>query len=456
MPAADIPTIIAKALPLCEPSENEAKRITSIAQDTKRLVENSLASSDKVTGIIFGGSFAKGTWLKNDADIDVFFKVKPSVSIEDFEKMGRSVGQQALRKYGPKLRYSDHPYVEAFVKGVRVNVVPCYDVEQGKWQSAADRSPYHTEYVLHNLDDEKKNQVRLLKKFFKSIGIYGAEISTAGFSGYVSEVLILKYGSFENVLRAAADVKERQVVAINDNYDPDIVKGFQSPIIIMDPVDIRRNLGTAISPESVGKFVLAARAFLIQPSLRFFKEEKHGRAANELYQNVLVVEFIHKERSPDVIWGQLKRTLNAMAKQLEIAGFVVLRSSCITDEKNSAVLAFLLESLILAPYATKKGPEIFRRSDTAKFISSGKRPLIMWVDKDMRVMMLVDRKVADARQFAKLLLFKNFNNSGIVQDVIVNRRKIQIYSGSERKIKGLALEAVSEIVSTEHRIFRGN
>src|SRR6185503_494851 len=115
-----------------------------------------------------------------------------------------------------KLRYSDHPYVEAIVRGVRVNVVPCYDVEQGKWQSAADRSPFHTEYVIKNMDGEKRDQVRLLKKFFKSAGIYGAEISTGGFSGYVSEVLVLKYGSLENVLHAAADMKERQVIAIND------------------------------------------------------------------------------------------------------------------------------------------------------------------------------------------------------------------------------------------------
>ncbi len=471
MSAADINAITAKALPLCEPGEKEVKRITSIAQEAKRRVEDRVAGSDKVTSVVFGGSFAKGTWLKGDADIDIFFKVKPSVGGEDFEKLGRDVGKQALKKYRPKLRYSDHPYVEAFVKGVRINVVPCYDIEQGKWQSAADRSPFHTEYVLNKLDYEKRNQVRLLKRFLKSVEIYGAEISIGGFSGYVSEVLVIKYGSFENVLHAAADMKERQVIAIQDNYDPDVIKGFQSPLIIIDPVDSRRNLGSAISPESVGKFLLAARAFLDKPSLKFFKkgeEEQHdhdsgsssssshdpSRKKQQLYQNVLVIEFVHKERSPDIIWGQLKRSMNAIAKQLEIAGFVVLRSSCVTDEKNSAVIAFLLESIILPPYVKRKGPEIFRKSDTEGFLSKKKDPLIMWVDKDMRVVMLVDRKDANARQFVKSLLLKNIENSGVVQDLVSNREKLQIYSGSERKIKGLVLEAVKEIVSTEHLIFK--
>lgn len=456
MPSPYVSAVIAKALSLCEPTKSEASKLTKVAQDTKRLVESRVASLDEVVDVVFGGSFAKGTWLRGDADIDIFVKIEPSVSLERFEVLGKSIGQEALKKHKPKLRYSDHPYVEAFVRSIRVNVVPCYKVEQGKWQSAADRSPFHTEYISSNFDDEKRMQARLLKKFFKGVEIYGAEISTGGFSGYVSEVLVLKYGSFENVLRAAADMQDRQVIAVGE-YDSDIVKGFRSLVIIIDPVDSRRNLGTAISPESVGRFVLAARAFLASPSLQFFREKKkHAKASAKLYPNVLVVEFAHKERSPDIIWGQLKRSLNAMAKQLEIADFIVLRSSCITDEKTSAALAFLLESITLPLYTKRKGPEVFRRKDTASFISDtkNKKPLVTWVDREMRVAMLVDRKATDARQFARSLLLDRIENSGVAKDLIADRKKLRIYSGSERKIKGLALEAVGEVVSTEHLIFR--
>lgn len=456
MPSPYVSAVIAKALSLCEPTKSEASKLTKVAQETKRLVESRVASLDEVVDVVFGGSFAKGTWLRGDADIDIFVKIEPSVSLERFEVLGKSIGQEALKKHKPKLRYSDHPYVEAFVRSIRVNVVPCYKVEQGKWQSAADRSPFHTEYISSNFDDEKRMQARLLKKFFKGVEIYGAEISTGGFSGYVSEVLVLKYGSFENVLRAAADMQDRQVIAVGE-YDSDIVKGFRSLVIIIDPVDSRRNLGTAISPESVGRFVLAARAFLASPSLQFFREKKkHAKASAKLYPNVLVVEFAHKERSPDIIWGQLKRSLNAMAKQLEIADFIVLRSSCITDEKTSAALAFLLESITLPLYTKRKGPEVFRRKDTASFISDtkNKKPLVTWVDREMRVAMLVDRKATDARQFARSLLLDRIENSGVAKDLIADRKKLRIYSGSERKIKGLALEAVGEVVSTEHLIFR--
>ena len=454
-------TLISKALTLCEPTHSQEHRIATVAQEAKGLVENYVARLDEVVDVVFGGSFAKGTWLPDHADIDIFVRIKPSVRIEKFEELGREIGSKALKNYGPKLRYSDHPYVEVFVKKVRVNVVPCYHVEQGKWQSAADRSPFHTQYVSSHFNDEKKRQARLLKKFFKSVGIYGAEISTEGFSGYVSEVLVLKYSSFENVLRAAADWQQRQVIAVCD-YDSDFVKAFNSPVIIIDPVDSRRNLGSAISPQSVAKFMLAARAFLESPSLEFFREGKYYRRRRRrrvtsrklLLPNVLVVEFSHEKKSPDIIWGQLKRSINAIAKQLELAHFVVLCSSCVTDETSSAALAFLLESITLPAYAKKKGPEIFRRKDTASFLSNRKsKPLAIWVDREMRIAMLIERKATDARKFAKSLLLNHHENSGISKDLIA-KNKLQIYSGSDRKIKGLAKEAIGEIVSTERLIFK--
>jgi tRNA nucleotidyltransferase (CCA-adding enzyme) len=461
----DPSTLISKVLPLCEPTHSQERRIAKVAQEAKAHVDRYVAELDDVVDVVFGGSFAKGTWLSDHADIDIFVKIKPSVPIEKFEKMGREIGSEALKSYGPKLRYSDHPYVEVFVKKVRVNVVPCYDVEQGKWQSAADRSPFHTQYISSHFDNEKKTQARLLKKFFKSLGIYGAEISTEGFSGYVSEVLVLKYSSFENVLRSAADWQERQIIAVCD-YDPDFVKAFNSPLIIIDPVDSRRNLGTAISAESVAKFILAARAFLDKPSLKFFHEgdKKYHRRGSSgskqqlllLLPNVLVIEFSHEKKSPDIIWGQLKRSINAIAKQLKLAHFEVLRSSCVTDERNSAAIAFLLESITLPAYTKRKGPEIFRRKDTASFLSNRKsKPLAIWVDdREMRIEMLIERKATDARKFVKSLLLNHRKNSGISKDLIVGNR-LQIYSGSDRKIiKGLAKEIIGEVVSTERLIFR--
>ena len=80
--------------------------------------------------VIVGGSFAKGTGLESDTDIDFFVMIEPKVERKEFEELGKSVGFHALKKYKPYLRYAEHPYVEGKVDGIRINIVPCYKVEK--------------------------------------------------------------------------------------------------------------------------------------------------------------------------------------------------------------------------------------------------------------------------------------------------------------------------------------
>jgi tRNA nucleotidyltransferase (CCA-adding enzyme) len=467
MLVTDINSVISKALQLCQPSPKEVQHLTEIAEEAMKLLRQYY--SPMITDVVLGGSFAKGTWLKRKdihdnsvksegcTDIDIFIKIDVSLQDEEFDELAKKIAKQSLSGYNPRLRYSSHPYVEAYVKGIRVNVVPCYNVEKGRWKSAADRSPFHTEYIRDNLDDEKKNQVRLLKKFLKSIGVYGAEIATAGFSGYVTEILILKYGSFVSVLKAISNIKEDKNVISIGKFDEDVLKIFQSPIIIIDPIDSRRNLGTAISAESVGKAVLAARAFLEKPSLDFFREkkERYNETFKEIYSNLLIIEFIYRQRSPDIIWGQIKRTLNAISKQLCIANFTVIRSIGDIDEKGHATFVFLLEAITLPPYMARTGPHIFRRNDTTSFISENiKKSLLMWIDNEMKVKSLVERKTTNAKEYVKLILANKKDvgvTKGLIEDI---QETLQIYTGDEKEIHGLVKNAIYKLVTTDPRIFR--
>jgi tRNA nucleotidyltransferase (CCA-adding enzyme) len=467
MLVTDINSVISKALQLCQPSPKEVQHLTEIAEEAMKLLRQYY--SPMITDVVLGGSFAKGTWLKRKdihdnsvksegcTDIDIFIKIDVSLQDEEFDELAKKIAKQSLSGYNPRLRYSSHPYVEAYVKGIRVNVVPCYNVEKGRWKSAADRSPFHTEYIRDNLDDEKKNQVRLLKKFLKSIGVYGAEIATAGFSGYVTEILILKYGSFVSVLKAISNIKEDKNVISIGKFDEDVLKIFQSPVIIIDPIDSRRNLGTAISAESVGKAVLAARAFLEKPSLDFFREkkERYNETFKEIYSNLLIIEFIYRQRSPDIIWGQIKRTLNAISKQLCIANFTVIRSIGDIDEKGHATFVFLLEAITLPPYMARTGPHIFRRNDTTSFISENiKKSLLMWIDNEMKVKSLVERKTTNAKEYVKLILANKKDvgvTKGLIEDI---QETLQIYTGDEKEIHGLVKNAIYKLITTDSRIFR--
>ena len=121
--------------------------------------------------------------------------------------IGLKIAKKAAGDAKQLERFAEHPYLEIFIDGYRVDIVPCYDAKPGEWQSATDRTPYHTDYIKAHLAKELRGEVRLLKKFMQGIDVYGAEIKVGGFSGYLCELLIMKYGSFTETMRAFAQLQ---------------------------------------------------------------------------------------------------------------------------------------------------------------------------------------------------------------------------------------------------------
>jgi len=108
-----IDTVIQQAAKSSEPSKPKQVKLEKISKEIQLEIAN--FKDSRISRVLVGGSFAKGTWLENDTDIDFFVMIDPSVERKDFEELGKSVGYHALRKYNPYLRYSEHPYVEGKV-----------------------------------------------------------------------------------------------------------------------------------------------------------------------------------------------------------------------------------------------------------------------------------------------------------------------------------------------------
>src|SRR5574338_365784 len=427
------------------PSEKTHKQKDAIVEQVVKLVQKQIANYSNIVGVEVVGSYAKGTWLPKRADIDVFVKFDVNTPEKEFTSIGKKIGFAALKGFKPYVRYAEHPFVEATVKDTKVNVVPCYDVQEGAWKSSADRSPFHTKFMIKSLSAQAKNEVRLLKAFLKANNIYGAEIAKQGFSGYVAEVLVLNFGSFEGVIKAIAELKSGQVIG-------NASKEFDSKIVIMDPIDPNRNLGAATSTESVGRFVLAARAFLRKPSVSFFIPRNKTSKKKANLKNVLVLSFRYKERSPDIIWGQIKRAATSIATQMNQAGFSVLRRSAAISDNTASVL-FLLQSKKLDSYQTRPGPEFFVSEHVEKFITANKKKsLTMWISDDGKVCSLQERQNTDAETFLKKLIKNNIEKSGVPAGLKSEIKKFKIITADKAKGKSIK-EAVQELVSTDEAIF---
>ena len=440
--------VITQAKKLVVPTKALEKSKMQIANLAYRLVEEQIKEFSEIVGLEFGGSFAKGTWLSDSADVDIFIRFKETVSSEKFEEISKKIGFESMKKYHPYVRYSEHPYVEAKIKGTKINVVPCYDVKLGKWKSSADRSPFHTRHMKKALTSKKRDEVRLLKTFLQSTGIYGAEVAKQGFSGYVSEVLIINFGNFENVIKSISQIKENQVIGKTS-------KKFDTPIVIMDPIDTNRNLAAAISEENIGKFIMACRVFQTNPSLKFFKKIK-SKVSKSNQENILVIKFDFKMRSPDIIWGQTKRATNALETQLNVGGFNVLKSIGFTDEKKESYLMFLLESPVIPKKYAKVGPDFFREKDCRSFISKNQsKTELMWINENRKIVSLEERKNPDAVKFISNFL-KNNLKTGIpkgLQDDF--KRGYKVFLGTKSLSKSIK-EVANQLTSTDERIFYFN
>ncbi|MEM4312205.1 MAG: CCA tRNA nucleotidyltransferase [Nitrososphaerales archaeon] len=384
--------VIREASKLVLPNKEEEAKILNLTNLLMRKVKEEANKSSYKPEVLLQGSIAKGTWLKDELDIDIFLRFPPTLNREVFEKEGLGIGLRALSSYKPYLRYAEHPYVEAEVDTHKVNVVPCYKVEKGRWISAADRTPYHTDFIKRNLKEEQRLEVRLLKKFLKGIGTYGGEIQVQGFSGYVCEVLTLKFGSFLNTLNFLSNMREREIVSLNSIYEKFAELRFSSPLILIDPVDETRNLGEAIAYDKLAIAILSSRRILENPSLEFFlgKKIQDYEVIKELYSNLILLYFKHSKRSVDILWGQLRRSLKALKRQLEIKGFKSFRAGIASNNEDSSCFIFLLDSLNLSNYYLRTGPKVFSKEDCDRFLKKNNKNLL-WIGDDGRLYSLIKR-----------------------------------------------------------------
>lgn len=425
-------SVIERASKLVTPGPDEERKLQSVANKVIARIKAVFAETSPVPEIEVGGSYARGTWLKGSHDIDFFLLYPTDYPRQDLETKAIHSAEIALRDFEINLRYAEHPYVEGFVEGVRVNIVPCYKVSIGQWKSAADRSPFHTKYISSRLDDKLRLEARLFKKFVKASGVYGAEVKIQGFSGYVCEVMILKYGSFESALEGLAVIKPREVISI-EPYDNVLASLFKSPVVILDPVDTSRNLGAAISARNVAKLVFQARRFLANPRITFFtgKIEKSS-PQRELLSRTLVVRFKNSKRSPDILWGQLRKSASSVSDKMESLGFEILRFGIASDDSSESAFLFLFSNLEIGEIHARSGPEYFRLEEIENYFRSNRsKAVATWIDEDGRVKSVFAREFVSASAALKDILSKKLNSAGISEEIRKEVAKgFQISSGA--------------------------
>ncbi|UCF45399.1 MAG: CCA tRNA nucleotidyltransferase [Candidatus Bathyarchaeota archaeon] len=421
-------------------------KIMALARELKQKVALACEEHTIKAIVRIEGSVAKDTWLKKKPEIDIFMRLPTAIPRRSLGQITLKIARKATEGSQQIERFAEHPYLEAFVGDVRVNIVPCYDVKRGEWLSATDRTPFHTDYIKRHLNKILRNEVRLLKKFLQGITVYGAEIRTGGFSGYLCELLILNYKSFSETLRAFAKYMKRIIIDIEGYYagrEKELQLLFPEPLVVVDPVDERRNVASAVQPQKLYTFIGAARAFLKTPNAKFFyppeakvlsaaalRSKLENRGASLLFLRLGKIAAV-----PDVLWGQLYKTQRSLRKLVELNDFKVLRDAVWSDEKTVSIFVLELEQHVLSSVKKHLGPPLERKKECENFLSkyansadvvSG--PYI----EDGRWVVELRRKVTNAVEFLKEKLSDGGRNVGVAELVSrVFKEKFSILVKSE-------------------------
>ena len=428
------------------PKKGERAKIEALAKELEKKVVSASKELGVETEVRVEGSVARDTWLSQEADIDVFMRVSAKIPHKSLGDICLKIARKATEGSEQIERFAEHPYLEAIVDGVRVNIVPCYNVKRREWLSATDRTPYQTDYVKKHLNEQMRSEVRLLKKFMKGIDVYGAEIKIGGFSGYLCELLILNYKSFMNTLKTFAQHKERIVTDIENYYkgrENELQLLFKEPLVIVDPVDKGRNVASAVRPQKLYTFVAAARAFLKNPNLKFFYPHKTTALTvknlkHELERRgstIIFLTFGKIDTVPDILWGQLYKSQRSLHKLIQLSDFKILRDLPWSDEKTLSMFIFELEQRFLSPVKKHLGPPLEKEQECEKFLKkhlnnfgtvSG--PYI----EDGRWVVGLRRKYTDACDMLRERLKDGGRSVGVAEQISQSlHKKFKIFVNSE-------------------------
>ncbi|MCD7781140.1 MAG: CCA tRNA nucleotidyltransferase [Methanosphaera sp.] len=349
-----------------KPSDTQRKNMLDFSNKLMDIITSYASSQGINITCHLVGSMAKKTSLVNKADIDIFMAFSLDCPPEDLKKYGLEFGRHAIETMNAKsqLRFASHPYITGLFDDYEVDFVPCYKIsDASQLRSAVDRTILHTEYIQSHMSDSEADEVLLLKKFMSSVNTYGANYKVSGFSGYLCELLILRYKSFDNVIREAATNWSEGVEIDLENYGT--CGNYSDPMIVIDPTDANRNVAAALTIDKFSEFIIAARNYLDNPSREYFSKHIINTSKDELSNafiergtSTYVLKCQLEHLPTDVIYPQINKTTNSLERVSRGYDFSVIGTRYYMDDNDVMYIIIEYETSSLSNIKIHNGPRI--------------------------------------------------------------------------------------------------
>ncbi|NCO84732.1 MAG: CCA tRNA nucleotidyltransferase [Candidatus Huberarchaeum crystalense] len=412
---------IKKIVEKVSPNTQEKKQVKEVKLKIERALCKIVKKYTLIDRYVFAGSFAKNTWIAGHNEFDVFLVFSKKANIIQLEKQGLDCGKKlAVALKGKQhLVYASHPYsLITLPNRFSLDLVPCYAVNNSeKIISAVDRSPLHVDFVKKAIHKNPQIvvEIRLLKQFLKRFDLYGADDVVQGFSGYLAELLIIYYKTFEKTIKNFAKWRGKEHICFGSNKQKKQIaqkKYFGSaPFVVIDPTDENRNVAANVSKEVFDKFVLYSNLYLTAPKNQkeayFFKKIPYLKNLKTIIKQrktswVFLKIDLSKESLQINIVPKIRRLLKGIERTLNSFEFTCLNSWFFV-EKKQAVLAFEFPSTTLSFFERKIGPQLYNHQHLLVFLNQHKDAMRFYT-QDSRICADVARSHSDALLLITLLL----------------------------------------------------
>ncbi len=452
--------IFAEVLKDITPTQKEIVLINNITEKLKNLLSKK-ATELNINFIRIepqGSTGIKQTQLKNDFDIDLFigldyrqFKLNykglnksklKKKSKKDFLALCNNWILQSLTLnefHNPSLLYAEHPYVTVNYllndTKVKIDIVLYFDLELEYIKrngpiTSVDRSPWHGYFVRDNLTSEQKNDVRLLKQFFKVCYSYGdkSAIGRVGFIGYSAELLIYYFKDLKNLFRNFSELDKNPQDYYNRNPEElsKIVHFQNDYLIIIDPIDKNRNVASAISERAYKYCNQKIIEFLEQPSQEFFRIKPISEAdlsdkKDRISSRIFIIELqntnekIHYTINRDKLYSlgdSIKANGEKEFSHANRFGTIIFEVY-FEDDKNQYNIAIFCEKPKIPESYIRKGPPITEEKHVVNFMNKNpdyfEKEGYLWVETQREYNNFSDF----LNEFVKNKIPDNFNISNI-------------------------------------------
>ena len=389
-----------------KPDENERKKVNAIVKAFMVVLKKNLNGLKPE----LAGSFEKNTWLSGDHDIDVFVKFPyEKYKDKDISKLLEKKLVAYTKVHGSR------DYFQIQYKNYLFELIPVLNIKSSQQaKNITDISPLHSTWVKKNIKNYS-DEIRLFKQFLKANSLYGAESYIKGFSGYLTEVLVIHYKGFDNLIKAASSWNDKEIIDPERHYKSKeealkkLNQSKHSNLIIIDPVQKTRNIAAALSKEKYISFISLCNKFLHNPSTNFF--EKKELNIKELKSSFPSSHVLHIQLEPlkgkkDVVGSKLLKTFDFLKDRMKMIGFIIKESGWEFNNSKKADFWIIIENALLPEHRKHYGPFKHDKINIEKFKARWKSHKLY--EDSGKVYVLVKQEFRTPIKFAKHVLNQDY------------------------------------------------